>query len=92
MSLIVKTVDGEVKTRFMDNFAPEQGVVIGEHEIPLEHFSYMAMHFLSGGVFGWGDETPDCVNKSLTALFNFYKRTDDGKWIRKSLEELAKGK
>ena len=52
----------------------------------------MAMHFLSGGFFGWGDETPDCVNKSLTALFNFYKRTDDGKWVRKSLEELAKGK
>ena len=88
MSLSVKTVDGEVITHFTG--IPIEAVTIGEHEIPLEHFCYMAMHFLSGGFFGWGDETPDCVNKSLTTLFNFYKKTEDGKWIRKSLEELAK--
>ena len=89
MSLNVTTVDGEVETHFVG--IPIEAVAIGEHEIPLEHFSYMAMHFLSGGFFGWGDGTPDCVNKSLTALFNFYKRTEDGKWVRKSLKELAKG-
>jgi len=90
MSLTVTLVDGEVDSHFTG--IPIDGVQIGTYEIPLEHFSYMAMHFLSGGFFGWGDETPDCVNKSLTALFNFYKRAEDGKWIRKSLEELAKGK
>jgi len=90
MSLNVKTVDGEVEANFVG--IPIAGVAIGEHEIPLEHFCYMAKHFLGGGWFGWGGETPDCVNKSLTALFNFYKRTEDGKWIRKSIEELAKGK
>jgi len=90
MSLIVKTVDGEVKTRFMDNFAPEQGVVIGEHEIPLEHFCYMAGHFLGGGWFGWGGKTPKCVSDTLTLLFKEYRRTRDGKWVRKSLKELLK--
>jgi len=90
MSLIVKTIDKEIETYFVG--IPIDGVSVGKYEIPLEHFCIMAGHFLSGGVFGWGDGTPDCVNKSLTALFNFYKRTEDGKWVRKSLEKLAKGK
>jgi len=88
MSLIVKTVNGEVLTQFVDNLIPTEGVVIGEHEIPLEHFCEMARHFLEGGWFGWGGETPECVNTALTLLFGKYKRTEDGKWIWKSLKEL----
>lgn len=95
MSLIVKTVDGEVKTRFVG--IPIEAIAIGEHEIPLEHFCDMARHFLSGGFLGWGTkridlpgETPECVNVALTRLFRMYKRTENGKWVGKSLEELKK--
>ncbi|GAI12079.1 unnamed protein product, partial [marine sediment metagenome] len=49
----------------------------------------------SGGFLGWGTkqidlpgETPECVNIALTRLFRMYKRTEDGKWVRKSLKEL----
>lgn len=88
MSLSVKTTDGRVETHFVG--IPIEGIAIGEHEIPLEHFCDMARHFLSGGFFGWGDETPECVNTALTLLFGMYKRTEDGKWVRKSLEELTR--
>ncbi len=90
MSLVVKTVDGEVVTRFIDNLAPEQGVVIGEHEIPLEHFCVMARHFLEGGWFGWGGETPEYVSTTLTNLFNNYRRSKDGKWLRRNLSKVGK--
>ena len=90
MSLTVKTTEGEVQTQFVG--IPIEGVAIGEYEIPLEHFCFMARHFLEGGWFGWGDETPNCVNATLSRLVEMYKRTEDGKWIRKSLKELAKRK
>jgi len=90
MSLNVTTTDGEVETHFVG--IPIDGVAIGEHEIPLEHFCIMARHYLSGGLFGWGGETPKCVNDALTSLFNLYAKAEDGKWIRKTVEELAKGK
>lgn len=96
MSLTVTLTDGEVDTHFVG--IPIEGVAIGTYEIPLDHFCIMATHFLSGGWFGWGTkridqpgETPECVNTALTSLFGMYKRTEDGKWVRKSLEELAKG-
>jgi len=89
MSLTVTLVDGEIDSRFVG--IPIEGVKIGTYEIPLEHFSYMAMHFLGGGFFGWGGETPKCVNDALTSLFNLYAKAEDGKWIRKTVEELAKG-
>lgn len=88
MSLTVKMINGDIEANFVG--IPIEGVAIGEHEIPLEHFCFMARHFLEGGWFGWGGETPECVNTALTLLFGKYKRTEDGKWIRKSLEELKK--
>lgn len=89
MSLTVTLVDGEVDSRFVG--IPIEAVKIGTYEIPLDHFCIMAGHFLEGGWYGWGGETPECVNTALTALFEKYTRTKDGKWIRKSLKELAKG-
>lgn len=85
MSLNVKTTDGEVEANFVG--VPIEGVVIGKHEIPLEHFCYMAGHFLGGGWFGWGGETPESVNATLSRLFGMYRRTKDGKWFRRSLGE-----
>ena len=88
MSLMVKTVDGEVFTNFTG--IPITGVLIDQHEIPLEHFCYMAVHFLGGGFFGFGGgETPECVNEALSRLFHLYKSDGAGKWIRKTVEELA---
>lgn len=82
MSLSVKTVDGKVDVSFVG--IPIEGVAIGAHEIPLEHFCYMAGHFLGGGFFGWDGETPECVNTTLTSLFNLYAKAEDGKWVRKA--------
>jgi len=87
MSLKVKTVDGEVTAQFMG--IPIAGVSIGKHEISLEHFCVMAVHFLGGGLCGWGNETPECVNKALSYLSNLYTSDEAGKWTRKTVEELA---
>ena len=86
MSLSVKTTEGEVVTHFVG--IPIDGVSIGKHEIPLEHFCIMARHFLSGGLFGWGGKTPICVNDALTFLFDLHKQDENGKWVRRSPEEL----
>lgn len=84
MSLKVKTTDGSVWTNFVG--MPIEGVAIGSHEIPLDHFCIMARHFLGGGWFGWGGETPECVNLALSHLFNLYRKTKDGKWVRKEIK------
>jgi len=87
MSLSVQATDGQVETNFVG--IPIEAVAIGEYEIPLEHFCYMAGHYLCGGFFGWGGETPECVNTTLTALFNLYAKAENGKWVRKSFKELG---
>lgn len=82
MSLSVETTEGEVDTHFTGY--PIDGVAIGEHEIPLDHFCIMARHFLSGGFFGWGGETPECIDTALSFLFELYKKDENGKWVRKN--------
>lgn len=82
MSLSVKTTDGRVVAQFVG--IPIEAVAIGEHEMPLDHFCIMARHFLGGGYFGWGGETPECVNAALSYLFKLYKKDEKEKWIRKS--------
>lgn len=82
MSLSVTTIEGEVDTHFTGY--PIDGVAIGEHEIPLDHFCIMARHFLSGGFFGWGGETPECIDTALSFLFELYKKDENGKWVRKN--------
>ena len=89
MSLSVKTTEGEVMTQFVGY--PINGVVIDKHEIPLDHFCIMARHFLGGGFFGWGGETPECVNEALSFLFKLYKKDENGKWIRKSPGKIIPG-
>ena len=84
MSLVVQKMDGsEVETSFIGHF-PIEGVRVGEHEMPLEDFSVMATHYLSGGFFGWvGNQTPEAVNNALSQLFEMHEQVD-GKWVRKS--------
>lgn len=81
MSLIVATDKGHVMTQFIGH--PIDGVQVGEHEIPLADFCVMATHFLEGGFFGWGGETPKAVNDALSNLFEMYEQID-GKWVRKA--------
>ena len=89
MSLMVLKTDGkEVSTRFA-NINPADGVRIGEHEMALEHFGAMAVHFLSGGFFGWSNnETPEAVNNALSQLFEMHEQVD-GKWVRKAKYRVA---
>ncbi|MDP2860345.1 MAG: hypothetical protein Q8N98_01365 [bacterium] len=81
--MMVQTTDGsEVEARFI-SISPIEGVQVGEHEMSLEHFCAMAIHFLGGGFFGWGNKTPEAVNKALSQLFEIYEQVD-GKWVRKA--------
>jgi len=95
MSLSVKTTKREIITQFVFADIPIEGsisiegIAIGEHEIPLDHFCIMARHFLGGGYLGWGGKTPECVNDALSFLFQLYKKGENGKWIRKNLKDIS---
>ncbi len=89
MSLIVQKTDGsEIVTCFIRAF-PIKEVRIGEHEMSLEHFGAMAVHFLGGGYFGWNkNKTPEAINNVLSQLFEMYERVD-GKWVRKAEYQVS---
>ena len=88
MSLVVQKIDGsEVMTEFIGAF-PIEGVGIGEHEMSLEHFCEMAVHFLSGGFLGWNNnETPESVNNALSQLFEIHEQVNR-KWVRKAEHQV----
>ncbi|MEK7121371.1 MAG: hypothetical protein AAB857_01545 [Patescibacteria group bacterium] len=81
---MVQTTDGgEIEISFIGLF-PINGVRVGEHEMSLEHFGAMAIHFLGGGFFGWSNnETPEAMNNALSQLFEMHEQVD-GKWVRKA--------
>jgi len=85
MSFAAKTEDGKEVEASFSGLNPARGVQIGEYEFPMGEFCSMVMHFLGGGLFGWGDgrETPEPVNKALNYLFGLYEKKD-GKWVRKN--------
>lgn len=93
MSLVVQKTDGsEVVTGFIgadfSSILPVEGVRIGEHEMSLEHFGAMAIHFLGGGFLGWrNNETPEPINNALSQLFEIYEQVD-GKWVRKAKHQV----
>ena len=88
MSLIVATDKGNVRAEFTGY--PIDGVGFGKYDIPLDHFCAMASHFLAGGFFGWGGETPGAMSKALSDLFEIYERVD-GKWVRKAKYSVENG-
>ena len=84
MSLVVQTTDGGAVETGFRSINPTDGVRIGEHEVSLEDFCAMAVHYLNGGFFGWSNnETPEAVNKALSQLFEMHEQVD-GKWVRKA--------
>ncbi len=94
MSLVVSTTKGStIETAFtIDNKTTIDGVRIGDYEMSLEEFTYMAVHFLSGGFFGWNGRTPEPINEALSNLFATYKQVG-GAWVRPTsltISELTK--
>jgi hypothetical protein len=45
-------------------------ISLGDKEslIPLESFCDLVVRYLSGGIFGWGGPTPDCVRETISVL------------------------
>lgn len=89
MSLVVQTTDGGAVETGFRSINPTDGVRIGEHEVSLEDFCAMAVHYLNGGFFGWSNhETPEAINNALSGLFEFYEQVD-GKWTRKKKYQVS---
>lgn len=88
MSMEVRLMNGSsVESSFIGPMSIT-GVRIGNNEIPLQDFGVMAAHFLMGGFFGWGGETPEAVSECLTVLFDRYERKGD-KWELKDSRRPA---
>ncbi|MBI2633208.1 MAG: hypothetical protein HYW78_02335 [Parcubacteria group bacterium] len=65
MSVKIKTVDGQQLDKSGFIGPNTETVFIGEYEIPIEEFCDFAQYILSGGLFGWGGDIPDCVLQTL---------------------------
>jgi len=68
MSVSIRTINHGMVENCGFN-GPDTSVVrIGEYEIPLDEFCSFAAYVLNGGLFGWQEHIPECVQKAVQTI------------------------